>query len=104
MKQRKSPAATATKLEPIPQPPTVPFLGNLPDLDENDFNGSITHLAKKHGPIYRLVIPGAWRFVVLSSWSLVNEVCDDTRFTKSIEGDLEVFGRPKLSPGGVPRD
>ncbi|KAH8743754.1 cytochrome P450 [Diaporthe sp. PMI_573] len=77
----------ATKLEPIPQPPTIPIVGNLTDLDSRDFKGSMVDLAKKYGPIYQLTVAGE-SFIVVSSWRLVDEVCDDKRFKKSIEGEL----------------
>lgn len=77
----------ATK--PIPQPPTAPFIGNITDLDSTYPLGSMVHLTKKYGPIYKLSIAGK-DLVVVSSRKLVNETCDDSRFKKSIQGDLEV--------------
>lgn len=41
------------------------------------------------GPVYRLSF-GKSTTVFVSSYELVREVCDDTRFKKSIEGELEV--------------
>ncbi|KAJ3457900.1 hypothetical protein MRS44_012009 [Fusarium solani] len=74
--------------EPIPQPPTKPFVGNLTDIDMEYPLGSMLHLANTYGPIYRLSLAGS-DMVIVSSWELVHEVCDDSRFKKSIKGDLE---------------
>ncbi|KAL0942940.1 cytochrome P450 [Colletotrichum truncatum] len=61
-----------TKFEPIPQPPTLPIIGNLTDIDSRNFNESMVDLVKKYGPIYRLTVAGE-SFVVVSSWKLVDE-------------------------------
>jgi cytochrome P450/NADPH-cytochrome P450 reductase len=73
----------------IPQPPPKPFLGNVTDIDPKNVTHSLTRLAEKYGPIYRLKFPHN-NLVVLSTWEGVNEACDDERFEKSIEGDLDV--------------
>lgn len=77
-------------IKAIPQPPTAPFIGNLTDIDVHYPLGSMVHLAKKYGPIYKLSLAGQ-DIVVVSSWRFVHEVCDDDRFKKSIQGDLEVY-------------
>ncbi|KAL6360866.1 hypothetical protein LRP88_06574 [Fusarium phalaenopsidis] len=74
--------------EPIPQPPTKPFVGNLTDIDMEYPLGSMLHLANTYGPIYRLSLAGS-DMVIVSNWELVHEVCDESRFKKSIKGDLE---------------
>jgi cytochrome P450 / NADPH-cytochrome P450 reductase len=78
-----------TPTEPIPQPPTMPLVGNITDVNKDYPLGSMLHLASKYGPIYKLSLAGE-DMVVVSSWALVHEVCDDSRFKKSIKGDLEV--------------
>ncbi|KAL7893569.1 cytochrome P450 [Trichoderma sp. TUCIM 5745] len=77
-----------SKKSNIPQPRTIPLLGNIQDINMDYPLGSILHLASKYGPIYRLSIGGT-KLVVVSSYELVDEVCDDKRFQKSIQGDLE---------------
>ncbi|KAM0262618.1 hypothetical protein ACHAQJ_001663 [Trichoderma viride] len=77
-----------SKKSNIPQPRTLPLLGNIQNIDMEYPLGSILHLANKHGPIYRLSIGGT-KLVIISSYELLHEVCDDKRFRKSIEGDLE---------------
>jgi hypothetical protein len=34
---------------PIPSPPGIPLLGNVFDVDPNNANQSLTHLADKYG-------------------------------------------------------
>lgn len=77
------------KLVPIPQPSKAPFVGNLPDLDVKFPLDSMINLANKYGSIFKLDLPGL-ELVTVSDWDLVHEVCDDSRFKKSIKGDLEV--------------
>ncbi|KXJ86960.1 cytochrome P450 [Microdochium bolleyi] len=91
--------ATATKddassgkprggLQRIPQPTMTPVVGNLTSVDVNDPVRSFSQLAARYGLIYKLSILGL-DLVVLSDWKLVNEACDDSRFRKSIKGELE---------------
>jgi cytochrome P450/NADPH-cytochrome P450 reductase len=87
--QDKAIAVEEMQLERIPQPPTVPVVGNLTSLDLDDPSCSFEQLASRYGPIYRLSVPGQ-DMIVVSSWKLVNEACDDSRFKKSLQGDLEV--------------
>ncbi|KAL1852481.1 hypothetical protein Daus18300_012162 [Diaporthe australafricana] len=87
-KQDKSIAVESQKLERIPQPPTIPVVGNLTSLDLDDPSHSFGELASRYGPIYRLSVPGQ-DMIVVSSWKLLNEACDDSRFKKSLQGDLE---------------
>ncbi|KAH6968090.1 cytochrome P450 [Fusarium avenaceum] len=71
----------------IPAPPRKPVLGHLTEIDQKYPLGSFVHLANKYGPIYKLDILGE-KMVFVNTHELVNECCDDTRFKKSIEGDL----------------
>ncbi|RYP42696.1 hypothetical protein DL767_000065 [Monosporascus sp. MG133] len=87
-KRNRNSRAMAAETEPIPQPPTTPFVGNLTDIDVDYPLGSMMHLAKKYGPIYKLSLSGS-DLIVVSNWELVHETCDDSRFKKSIKGDLE---------------
>ncbi|MDO3681984.1 bifunctional cytochrome P450/NADPH--P450 reductase [Paenibacillus ehimensis] len=72
----------------IPQPRTYGLLGNLPLIDSKKPTLSMCKLAEEYGPIYRLTIPG-YSSIVVSGHELVAEVCDESRFDKSIKGDLE---------------
>lgn len=88
-KQGKPIALQGLQLERIPQPPTVPVVGNLTSVDLDDPSRSFAQLASRYGPIYRFSVPGL-DMIVVSSWKLVNEACDDSRFKKSLQGELEV--------------
>ena len=76
-------------LTPIPHPPFKPVVGNLPDiaLDEVVIL-RLMELATEYGPIYRLRFPRN-ELIVVSGHDLVNDVCDDQRFDKSVTGGLE---------------
>ncbi|KAJ0275155.1 hypothetical protein CBS470a_011418 [Colletotrichum nupharicola] len=74
---RKSFSMAAKTVE-IPEPPRVPLLGNVTDIDMEYPLGSVDILGQK--------------LVWVNTHALVNEICDDKRFKKSIEGDLESKG------------
>ncbi|KAJ0339687.1 hypothetical protein KNSL1_011894 [Colletotrichum chrysophilum] len=73
---RKSFSMAAKTVE-IPEPPRVPLLGNVTDIDMEYPLGSVDILGQK--------------LVWVNTHALVNEICDDKRFKKSIEGDLEIL-------------
>lgn len=66
---------------PVPEPPRLPFLGNIADVDAENSINSFVSLAEKYGEIYRLHLPGA-RLVFVSSHALVDDACDERRFKK----------------------
>jgi cytochrome P450 / NADPH-cytochrome P450 reductase len=74
----------------IPQPRPVPVLGNLPDIDTKQPIQSMMRLAKAHGPIFRLSLGGR-TITILGSQELVNEVCDESRFSKKVHRSLEII-------------
>jgi cytochrome P450/NADPH-cytochrome P450 reductase len=84
----KMPTQKATDLETIPQPPMAWITGNLRELNPDFPSSSIWRLADIYGPIYKLVVFNR-EVVVISSQELINEVCDDDRFEKTISGSLE---------------
>ncbi|EFQ31577.1 cytochrome P450 [Colletotrichum graminicola M1.001] len=71
----------------IPEPSRIPVLGHVTEIDTEYSLGSFVHLANKFGPIYKLDLLGQ-KLVFLNTHELINECCDDKRFKKSIEGDL----------------
>ncbi|KAF7347083.1 Fatty acid hydroxylase [Mycena venus] len=72
---------------PIPQPPTIPFIGNVTSLEREVPLRSFRLLAKTYGEIYQLDLLGQ-RILYVSSYKLVNEISDDTRFHKRVTGPL----------------
>jgi cytochrome P450/NADPH-cytochrome P450 reductase len=76
-----------TKPRPIPRPPAKPVVGNMLDLDPNAPVQSLMALARKMGPIFELAIMDK-TFVVVSGFEIVDELCDERRFDKSVRGAL----------------
>ncbi|KAK8240055.1 cytochrome P450 [Phyllosticta capitalensis] len=77
-----------SEIVPVPQPPGLPFVGNLTAIDAEFPLGSLVRLADTYGQIYRLNITGSTR-VYISSQALLNEVCDERRFHKSVSNALQ---------------
>lgn len=90
--------------EQIPSPPGWPVVGNVTDIDAEFPLGSLVHLADLYGtfprfltisstkiligPIYRLTTAGISR-TFIGSQELMNEICDEKRFTKIVAGPLK---------------
>jgi cytochrome P450/NADPH-cytochrome P450 reductase len=74
-------------LDPIPQPPRTLLLGNLLALGTTTPIQDMMRLAREYGPIYWLDMMGK-PVVVVSGFSLVDELCDEARFDKSVKGAL----------------
>ncbi|KAH9932779.1 bifunctional P-450/NADPH-P450 reductase [Epithele typhae] len=72
---------------PIPSPPAIPFLGHIHTIDKQLPIASIRLLAQKYGEIFQLNVLGDTRFYI-STYALLNEVCDDKRFEKKINANL----------------
>ena len=75
------------RLSPIPQPPTKPVVGNMLSLDPAAPIQNLTRLTKELGPIFWLDMMGA-PIVVVSGFSLVDELSDEKRFDKVVRGAL----------------
>lgn len=73
--------------EAIPQPKPHPLLGNLPDMDKEVPIRGLMRLAREHGPILRLDLPGQ-SLIQVSSQELVTELCDESRFEKKLHAPL----------------
>jgi cytochrome P450 / NADPH-cytochrome P450 reductase len=79
--------ASKNPLHPIPHPPRKPFIGNILTLSGDAPLQDLIRLAQELGPIYWLDMMGR-PVIVVSSFALVDEVCDETRFDKSTRGFL----------------
>src|ERR671916_3327897 len=79
-----------TTLEPIPQPPGYPVVGNVLDLigEETPIQG-LMKLARQYGPIFRLRTPQG-SVIVLSGFDLADEVSDEKRFDKFLGPGLRM--------------
>ncbi|KAI1291550.1 cytochrome P450 [Xylaria venustula] len=79
--------AKENAIVPIPQPPTHWFTGNLREMDPAFPASSFWRLAEVYGDIFKLDLV-ARKAVILSSYELINEVMDETRFRKKPSGPL----------------
>ncbi len=75
------------KARTIPQPRSIPIIGNLFDVDGDAPIQSLMPLAARCGPIFKITILG-YTMIWLSSQELVSEVCDETRFSKQVHNSL----------------
>ena len=80
--------ATQLALEPIPQPPGNPLIGNVLTVDANRQVQSLMELAEQYGPIYQLDMMGT-PLIIVSSADLAAEICDEKRFDKTVRGPLK---------------
>lgn len=74
-------------VKPIPHPPGKPVLGNLLDFDAASPIQGVMALARQHGPIFQLELPGR-ELIVVSSHNLVDELSDERRFDKLVWSPL----------------
>ena len=74
-------------LDPIPHPPKKPVVGNMLSIDSTAPIQNLVQLARELGPIYWLDMMGA-QMIVVSGHDLVDELCDEKRFDKSVRGSL----------------
>jgi cytochrome P450/NADPH-cytochrome P450 reductase len=79
--------SSTNRLDPIPHPPTRPVVGNMLSIDSAAPVQNLVQLAKELGPIYWLDMMGA-PMVIVSGHDLVDELCDEKRFDKSVRGAL----------------
>ena len=82
---------------PVPQPPTKPIIGNLGDIDGSMPVQSFMKLARTYGPFFKMRFLDN-EFYVASSRELVDELCDEKRFTKRVGAALQEI-RPVAGNG-----
>ena len=75
------------KLAPIPKPQGKPVVGNALTVDAGAPLQSLKALADELGPIFWMDMMGT-PIVLVSGADLVAELCDETRFDKSVRGPL----------------
>ncbi|KAI0190505.1 cytochrome P450-like protein [Xylaria flabelliformis] len=73
--------------QPIPQPPSLPILGNIKDIDPNNTWWSLKKLAEKYGEIFQVKILGK-TIVFVGGAALAEELCDEKRFRKFVGGPI----------------
>ena len=72
----------------VPQPPLKPIIGNLAELQGGTPIQAMMRLSRTYGAFFKLTILDR-TFYVASSQELVNELCDESRFGKRIQGALQ---------------
>ncbi|KAH0600561.1 hypothetical protein MHUMG1_01559 [Metarhizium humberi] len=73
---------------PIPEPPGLPLIGNLGEFSSTPLQ-DLKRLADTYGGIFRLHL-GTRPVVFCSTNELVNELCDEKRFHKSLQSALRI--------------
>ncbi|KAF2023181.1 NADPH-cytochrome P450 reductase-like protein [Setomelanomma holmii] len=71
----------------IQGPPAKPIVGNLTDIDAQNPIQSLCSLTTKYGPLWKFHLGG--ERVVIGSQALMDEVCNEERFSKIIAASLE---------------
>ncbi|MGD9912593.1 MAG: cytochrome P450, partial [Rhizobiaceae bacterium] len=79
--------AQKNALHPIPKPPGSPIVGNMLSFDSSQPLQSLMQMTREQGPIFWLDMMGT-PLVVVSGASLMDELCDETRFDKAVRGSL----------------
>ncbi|KAK3302850.1 cytochrome P450 [Chaetomium strumarium] len=77
----------STQSTPIPQPPGIPLLGNVFDVDPSNTWWSLKTLAEKYGEIFQIKVLGH-KIVFVASAALAEELCDEKRFRKYVGGPV----------------
>ncbi|TGJ83178.1 hypothetical protein E0Z10_g5580 [Xylaria hypoxylon] len=73
--------------QPIPQPPGLPLLGNIKDIDPNNTWSSLKKLSEKYGEIFQIKVLGKTLLFVAGA-ALAEELCDEKRFRKFVGGPI----------------
>ncbi|KAI0465672.1 cytochrome P450 [Xylaria cf. heliscus] len=73
--------------QPIPQPPGLPLLGNIRDVDPSNTWWSLKKLAEKYGEIVQIKVLGKTLMFVAGA-ALAEELCDEKRFRKFVGGPI----------------
>ncbi|KAI4861805.1 bifunctional P-450:NADPH-P450 reductase [Hypoxylon rubiginosum] len=71
----------------IPQPPGVPLIGNIFDVDPNNTWESLRKLSEKYGEIFQIKVLGQ-TIVFVAGAALAEELCDEKRFRKYVGGPI----------------
>ncbi|KAK7422228.1 hypothetical protein QQX98_001751 [Neonectria punicea] len=76
------------EIVPIPSPPGLPIIGNLGEFTTSPM-ADLARLADTYGHIYRVYL-GSNSLIMASSNALINELCDEKRFHKTLKTVLAV--------------
>ncbi|EFE36292.1 cytochrome P450 oxidoreductase OrdA-like, putative [Trichophyton benhamiae CBS 112371] len=73
--------------EPIPGPAPLPIVGNAYNLDLVNSFTTFGNLTDTYGPIFKLTLGGEEK-IFITTQSLMDEVCNEKRFSKLVAGSL----------------
>ncbi|KAI5116970.1 hypothetical protein M0805_002171 [Coniferiporia weirii] len=76
-------------LSPIPQPPTVPFLANVPLMDRQQPNRTFKLLSDQYGEIYQFQFPDGRIVLHINTHNFLAQISDDKRFKKVVTSPLD---------------
>lgn len=76
------------RLHPIPKPDGLPVVGNILTVDTEAPLQSLMKICEEQGPIYWLDMMGK-ASIIVSGAELTHELCDETRFDKTVRGPLK---------------
>ncbi|KAK2031390.1 cytochrome P450 [Colletotrichum zoysiae] len=77
-----------TKEIPIPEPWGLPFLGHIAEFNPETPGQDCIRLADTLGEVYRVRFPGGKTMCFFSTNALINEICDESRFKKTLNNVL----------------
>jgi cytochrome P450/NADPH-cytochrome P450 reductase len=80
--------ALQQKIGPPPRPPQKPVVGNTFDIGTRTPIQDLMRLGREYGPIFELEMMGK-AFTTVWGQELVNELCNEKRFDKSVRGALK---------------
>ncbi|ALL77080.1 cytochrome P450 [Pseudonocardia sp. EC080610-09] len=83
----------------IPGPRPLPLIGNALSVPSGRTIQSLMRLTRRYGPILRLHSPAGDRYVV-SGLDMIDDICDDSRFTKLVGGGQLVL-RSRFPSAGL---
>ncbi|WYZ35977.1 hypothetical protein EsH8_X_000624 [Colletotrichum jinshuiense] len=72
---------------PIPQPPGIPILGNIFDIDPKNTWSSLKKLSEQYGEIFQIKVLGH-TIVFVAGANIAEELCDEKRFRKYVGGPI----------------
>lgn len=75
--------------KPVPGPDPRPLIGTVYAIDPDAPMQSFAASAQRYGELYRHVFPGGKVVHIASSQRIAEELCDESRFGKLVEGPLK---------------
>ncbi|KAK1580158.1 cytochrome P450 [Colletotrichum navitas] len=93
-----------TEEVPIPEPWGLPILGHIAEFTPESTMKDVLRLADTFGEVYRLRFPGGKTMCLFSTNALINELCDESRFKKTLNnvvGELRKIANDGLFTANI---